>query len=418
VPASPGLSAAWPAVKLAEGFTVDAALAKSLNGVLQDGRTTNAEFLRVYGKPGQGPWAAGDTLKLPDLGATLAGIAERGPDDFYTGPPAVLSEAEMVASGGLLRKADLAKYRAVERAVVTGSYRGFDIVGAPPPSSGGTTLILALNMLEQFTFEKSRQDPVTLHLMAEVQRRAYVERARHLGDPDFHTIPTHLTNKEFARTLAAGIDRARATKSETLAPEIEIKEGTSTTHFSIVDKDGMAVSNTYTLENSFGNRIVVRGAGYILNNEMTDFNPIPGVTTRTGKIGTPANQIAPGKRMLSSMCPIFIAKDGKLLAVTGSPGGRTIINTVLCVTVNLIDYRMGPQAAVDEPRQHHQWFPDRLQIERAKDRPDTVAALKAFGHAVISNRQGDAHTIWIDPATGVRHGVADARLNGKAIGHQ
>ncbi|CAN5434457.1 gamma-glutamyltransferase [soil metagenome] len=405
-----------PSLKLAEGFTVDGPLARALNHILEDAKTTNAEFRRVYGK-GKEKWAVGDTLKLPDLGKTLAGIAEQGPDYFYTGPQADQLEKEMVAGGGLIRKTDLSKYAAKERKVITGTYRGYEIIGAPPVSSGGTTLILALNMLEQFKLDSPRQSPQTIHLLAEVQRRAYVDRARHLGDPEFTSIPAHLYDKAYAKKLAAGIDLNHATKSETLAPELDIKEGTSTTHFSIIDKDGMAVSNTYTLENSFGNRIVVLGAGYILNNEMTDFNPIPGVTTRTGKVGTEANQIVPGKRMLSSMCPIFIAKDGKLIGITGSPGGRTIINTVMCITVNLIDYHMDAQAAVDEPRSHHQWFPDRLQIEKGKERPGLTEKLKELGHTVITNRQGDGHTIWIDPVTGVRYGAADSRLNGQANGY-
>ncbi len=194
-------------------------------------------------------------------------------------------------------------------------------------------------------------------------------------------------------------------------------EGDSTTHFSIIDKNGMAVSNTYTLENAFGSRVVVRGAGYLLNNEMTDFNTKPRVTNRNGQIGTPANQIAPGKRMLSSMTPLFVAKDGKLLLVTGSPGGRTIINTVMCVVINTVDYNMDARAAVDAPRLHHQWFPDRLTIEKLKDTADLAVKLRAMGHTVTNTSQGDAHTIRMDPKTGMYQGVADTRLDGKAVGY-
>lgn len=407
-----------PSVKLAcEGFVVDAPLAGRLNNVLFDGKTTNPEFKKTYGR-GSLKWNAGDRLVLPELGETLKGIAEQGPDYFYTGPTASLVEKEMQKLGGLIRRPDLAGYAAVERKVLRTTYHGCEILGAPPVSSGGTTLILALNMLESFDVARHRrQSPETIHLLAEVQKRAFADRARYLGDPAFTKIPDHLYDKAYAKKLAGSIDPAKATKSETLAPEITIKEGASTTHFSVIDKDGLAVSNTYTLENSFGNRIVVPGAGFILNNEMTDFNPIPGVTTRSGRIGTEPNLAAPGKRMLSSMCPIIVVKDGKPLLVTGSPGGRTIINTVLCVTVNVLDYGMEVQAAVDEPRQHHQWFPDRLMIEQLKNRPGLKSQLNALGHDVGSHRQGDAHTIWIDPKTGRYFGAADSRLNGKATGY-
>jgi gamma-glutamyltranspeptidase/glutathione hydrolase len=254
--------------------------------------------------------------------------------------------------------------------------------------------------------------------MTEAMKRAYCDRARFLGDPGFTEIPPHLVTKEYAKKLAAGITAGKATPSADLAPEIPLdKPSDSTTHFSVVDEDGMAVSNTYTLENSYGNRVVVRGAGYILNNEMTDFNPRPGFTSKDGRIGTPANRIAPGKRMLSSQTPTFVAKDGKLLLVTGSPGGRTITNTVLCVLVNVIDYDMPVQEAVAAPRLHHQWFPDEARFE-GKLYPDAVKELRATGQAVTAGlRQGDAHTIRIDPKTGVYQGAADKRIDGKAVGY-
>ena len=406
-----------PAVKLAEGFPVDAVLAGRLNGVLFDGKTTNAEFLRVYGK-GTARWAAGDVLKLPDLAKTLTLIADGGADAFYTGEPAKQLAAEM-AGPGLITEADLAGYKALERKPLRGTYRGYDVISAPPPSSGGTALIEALNILENFDLAKHpRQSSEAIHLIAESMRRAFADRAQHLGDPDFVKLPNHLASKEYAKKLAAGIDFAKATKSETLAPEIPLRDGgDSTTHFSVIDRDGMAVSNTYTLENAFGSRIVVRGAGYILNNEMTDFNARPGITTRTGGIGTEPNQIAPGKRMLSSMTPTMLAKDGKLTLVTGSPGGRTIINTVLCVVVNAVDYKMDLRAAVDAPRLHMQWFPDRIMLEGLKQNAPTATKLRAMGHVVGGHKQGDAHSIAIDPATGVYRGVADKRLNGKASGY-
>ncbi|MBX3398052.1 MAG: gamma-glutamyltransferase [Gemmataceae bacterium] len=404
-----------PAVKLAAGFPVDTPLAKRINDVLKDPKTTNAEFRRIFGRE----WEAGDTLKQPELAKTLAGIAEHGADWFYTGPPAEQLEAEMKAEGGLIRKSDLAKYAAKERKPLLGTYRGYEIVAAPPPSSGGTAILESLNILEQFNVSKHpRHSPETVHLLAEVQRRAFRDRAEFLGDPDFTTIPEHLTSKEYAKKLAMTIDMGRATKSESLAGTIPITEmGGNTTHFSIVDKNGLCVSNTYTLEMNFGSRIVVRGAGFILNNEMTDFNPIPGTTTRAGKIGTDANLVAPGKRMLSSMTPTIVRKGGKPYLVTGSPGGRTIINTVLCVLVNTLDYDMTPTAAVDAPRQHHQWFPDRISIEKSSTSADLVVKLKAMGHTVTESRQGDAHTIRIDPMTGLFQGAADKRLNGKASGY-
>jgi gamma-glutamyltranspeptidase/glutathione hydrolase len=413
-----------PAVKLAEGFTIDVALARRLNNVVADRRTHNEEFIRVYGKNGTKTekWAAGDTLKLPDLAKTLAAIRDGGPDAFYTGELAELLEKEMKAGGGIMTAADLAAYKAKERTPLTGTYRGHTIIGPAPPSSGGVAVIEALNILENFDLAKhTRESPEAIHLLAEAMRRAFADRAKHLGDSDFVTVPDSLRSKEYAKTLAAGIDLTKATKSEALAGDLKLAdgpEGDNTTHFSIVDKNGMAVSNTYTLENAFGNRVVVRGAGYLLNNEMTDFNLKPGVTTRGGAIGTPANVIAPGKRMLSSMTPVFVAKDGKLLLVTGSPGGRTIINTVLCIVINTVDYGMDARAAVDTHRLHHQWFPDRLTIERVNEIPGVADKLRAMGHTVANgNSQGDAHTIRIDPKTGVYQGAADKRLDGKAAGY-
>ena len=409
-----------PAAELAaEGVPVDAALARSLNAVLDATTTTNAEFRRVYGKNGQSGWKAGDTLKLPELSTTLWLIAEKGADGFYTGPLADLVADEMKASGGIMTKADLAAYQAKERPPIVSPYRGYDIIAAPPPSSGGVTLALMLNILETFDLAKHpRQSPEAVHLIAEAMRRAYRDRAAYLGDPDFTPYPAKLLTKEYARGLAKSIDPKRATSSESLAGDMRLTpaaaESDETTHFSIIDRDGMAVSNTTTLENSYGCRVVVRGAGYILNNEMTDFNHRPGVTDRTGRIGTPANVVAPGKRMLSSMCPVIVRKDGKTVLVTGSPGGRTIINTVACVVIDSIDYGMDARAAVDAPRQHMQWLPDRLSLEDSPTFPTLKTKLEAMGYAITKRRQGDAHTITIDPMTGVATGAADRRLDGAA----
>jgi gamma-glutamyltranspeptidase/glutathione hydrolase len=253
-----------------------------------------------------------------------------------------------------------------------------------------------LNILETFPLQEyGRYDPRTLHLMTEAMRRAYADRARYLGDPDFVEIPSHLTTKEHARRLAATIVADRATPSREVALDIPLAdEGESTTHFSVIDADGMAVANTYTLQNSYGSLVVVRGAGFLLNNEMTDFNWRPGVTDRMGRIGTPANVVAPGKRMLSSQSPTIVTRDGRTVLVTGSPGGRTIPNTVLNVLLNVLEFEMELDAAVAAPRSHHAWFPDVLRVESAAEDRDaaTLTQLRNWGHQVeaISGRQGDA----------------------------
>lgn len=408
-----------PSVELAEkGFTVNAVLAGGLNRVLADPKTTNAEFKRVYGKPGGGKWTAGDTLVLKDLGRTLLLIAEKGADAFYTGDLAELLEKEMKAEGGLITKADLTAYKANEREPIGVKFRGFDVYGPPPPSSGGIALAEMLNTLGHFDLKKmGRWSPEANHLIAESMKRAFADRARFLGDPDFTKIPAHLTTPEYGKKLAGTIDLKKATPAAELAPDIKLnEESESTTHFSVIDRDGLAVSNTYTLENSYGNRVVVRGAGYILNNEMTDFNPRPGFTGTNGQIGTKPNQIAPGKRMLSSMTPVIVLKDGKPVLITGSPGGRTIINTVACMVLNVTEFEMSVGDAVSAPRTHHQWLPDRIQMEGTKEQADLVNQLKARGHTVTEARQGDAHSIWIDLKTGARVGAADKRLDGKALG--
>jgi gamma-glutamyltranspeptidase/glutathione hydrolase len=412
-----------PAVQLArKGFVIDAQLAASLNWVVATSDDF-PELQRVFGKPGnaQDPasWQAGDRLVQPELAKTLRRIAADGPDAFYRGPIADQIVGEMRRGGGLITKSDLEGYRAVVRAPVHGTYRGYDVYAPPPPSSGGTCLVEMLNILENFDLHKQgRWSPATLHLMIEAMRRAYCDRARHLGDPAFTKVPAHLTSKEYARKLARGIDPHRATRSEDLAPDLALaREGDSTTHFSVIDGDGMAVANTFTLERSYGSRVVVRGAGFLLNDEMIDFNWRPGVTDRTGAIGTKPNQVAGGKRMLSSQTPTVVARDGKAVLVTGSPGSRTIINTVLCMMVNVVDFHMDIRAAVDAPRLHHQWFPDEVHFEGVGDYPEVVSRLRAMGHRVIGVRQGDAHSIWIDPRTGRYYGAADHRISGKALGY-
>ncbi|MCZ2344057.1 MAG: gamma-glutamyltransferase [Bacteroidales bacterium] len=404
-----------PAIQLAEGMTINDALARSLNQVLANSRTKNAEFHRVFDKPGGGTWAKGDRLTQPDLARTLKRIAEQGADAFYTGELAQKLAQEMKSHGGLITVEDLAAYTAQLREPVRGHYRGCDIITVSPPSGGGIVLVETLNILEQFPLaEQPRYAPRTVHLITEAMRRAYADRARYLGDPDFTKIPAFLTSKEHAQKLAATIDPNRATPSAKVAPDIPLVEsGGETTHYSVIDSSGMCVSNTYTLENSFGNRVVVPGAGYILNNEMTDFNPIPGRTDRTGRIGTPPNLIAPGKRMLSSQTPTILVRDGKPVLITGSPGGRTIPNTVICIVINVVDYGMPVGEAVSAPRQHHQWFPDRLDHEDFAGFPQLAEALQKMGHIVAKRGQGDGHSIGIDPKTGLRTAAADRRRDGQ-----
>jgi gamma-glutamyltranspeptidase/glutathione hydrolase len=407
-----------PAIKLAgEGFIVDDTLANSLNWIVCSAKEF-PELRRVYGKHGgKEDWEEGDLLVQPDLARTLRRIADEGADAFYKGAIAEQIAAEMKAGGGLITKADLAAYQAHVRPPIHGTYRGYDVYGPPPPSSGGICLVEMLNILETFSPEKEgRWSPATNHRMIEAMRRAYCDRARYLGDADFVKIPPHLTDKDYARKLAQGIDPNHATPSADLAHDIPLAgEGDSTTHFSVIDKDGMAVANTYTLERSYGSRVVVKGAGFLLNNEMMDFNWRPGVTDRKGHIGTDANLIAPGKRMLSSQTPTIVARNGKVVLVTGSPGSRTIINTVLCVVVNVIDYGMDVRQAVDAPRLHHAWFPDVVRFEGTSAQPDLVRKLRAMGHRVEGTRQGDAHSIYVDPATGHYFGAADHRIRGKVV---
>ena len=414
-----------PAVRLArDGFPVDDALARSLNGILQNERSRPfTELQRVFAPPDAAEWRAGDRLIQPDLANTLEQLANDGPDALYTGPIADLIVAEMQAGGGLITKADLAAYQAVVREPIHGTFRGYDVYGPPPPSSGGTCLVQMLNVLEQFDLRsRGRWSAETVHLMIEAMKRAYLDRARHLGDPDFADIPPHLTSKRYAADLAKQIRLDRATRSEDLAQEITLApEGDSTTHFSVIDSNGMAVSNTYTLEYSYGSRVVVRGGGFLLNNEMGDFNWKPGHTDRRGNIGTEANLIEPGKRMLSSQTPIIVARNGKAVLVTGSPGGRTIINTSLCVVLNVLEFQMDPAAAVAAPRLHHQWLPDRVRFEATQEPRfrNLVNQLRQKGHTIEDRprRQGDAHTISVDPETGKYYGVADNRISGKAAGY-
>ena len=404
-----------PGVLLAEqGFSVSEALARSLNAELKRMAPFPAS-VAAYGKPGGGAWAAGDRLVLADLGRTLRAIATDGPDAFYKGWIADRIAEDMKANRGLITKADLAAYQARERTPVKGTYRGFDIISMPPPSSGGVALIEMLNILEPMNLKQlGLLTPPAIHAQVEAMRRAYLDRARHLGDPDFSRIPVaRLTAKDHASEVAATFDKSQATRSSALGQDLLNRavsnEPDDTTHYSVLDRAGLAVATTYTLEGSYGSHVVVKGAGFLLNNEMGDFNKKPGMTNDTGDIGTPANVIAPGKRMLSSMTPTIVAKDGKLVLVTGSPGGRTIINTVLAVVLGVTEYGLSGREAVNLARIHHQWMPDRVSIEENGPPTEVIEKLRSMGHEVRpGGRQGDAHTIWVAP-DGKPHGVNDTR---------
>ena len=410
-----------PAARLADtGFVVPVGLAASLgNPRLQERLSAYPATIAAYYRDGK-PYAAGDRMKLSDLGNTLGRIRDLRRDGFYKGTTAHLIVAEMKKYGGLISEQDLAAYEARERAPVRGTFMGYDIITMPPPSSGGVAMVEMLNILEGFDLKAAgHNSPQYVHLLAESMRRAYRDRAVHLGDPDFTKPPVErLTSKAYANTLRAGIDLSKASPSSP-ADVSQGYESDETTHYSVVDKDGVAVSVTYTLEAGYGLGAVVEGAGFLLNNEMGDFNGKPGLTDSTGLIGTAPNVAQPGKRMLSSMTPTIVAKNGKLVAVVGSPGGRTIINTVMQVVLNVVAFDMPIQQAVNAPRLHHQWLPNAITVERDGFPASTLDALRAKGHTVrIGGQQGTAHSIAIDPKTGARLGAPDPRdRDAGAAGH-
>jgi gamma-glutamyltranspeptidase/glutathione hydrolase len=372
------------------------------------------ESVAVFAKPDRTPWRAGDRLTQPDLADTLDRIATHGPDEFYKGKTADLIASYMASHDGLVTRDDLASYQARRRPPVHTTFRGFDVYGMGPAASGGIVLAEMLNMLEGFDLRADGpRAPRTLHRVTEAMRRAYFIRATKLADPDFVPIDVAaLSSKPFARDLARTIaDRATPSLSLAPFPVSAGVEGSHTTHLSTIDAKGNAVALTYTLEEGYGSKAVVAGAGFLLNNEMGDFNLIPGRTDTAGRIGTEPNRIAPGKRMLSSQCPTIVLKDGRVRLVTGSPGGRTIPNTVLWVLLNVLEFGLDPRAAVDAPRTHHAWFPDAITLEGGPSKwdPFTLDGLRARGHALrFTDYQGDAHTIVVTP-DGTIHGVADLR---------
>jgi gamma-glutamyltranspeptidase/glutathione hydrolase len=400
-----------PAVELArDGFELSEGLAGSL-GRFVEGRGARYSGTVAAMSKGGTPYGEGDTWRQPDLARTLERIGEHRRDGFYRGETARLIAEEMRRGGGLITERDLDLYQARERTPIQGTYRGYDIVSMPPPSSGGVAIVTMLNILEAYDLRSMGHNSASyLHHLAEAMRRAYRDRAEYLADVDFADVPVHrLTSKGHAARLRRSIDPERASRShpsDVMMPP----ESPETTHYSVVDADGLAVSVTYTLESGYGSGIVVTGAGFLLNNEMGDFNAGPGITDASGLIGTEPNLARPEQRMLSSMSPSIVAKDGELVAVVGTPGGRTIINTVLQIILNLIDFEMDMEEAVAAPRIHHQWLPDRIRIEADGVAPETVRGLEEMGHTVqMGGRQGSANSIGIDPRTKERIGAPDPR---------
>lgn len=408
-----------PAIALArDGFVISDGLARSLRNGLQRMRKYPASMAQ-FSNDGVA-FVAGEILRQADLADSLSRIAKDGPAGFYQGPTADFIVAEMRANGGLITHDDLANYRAHRREPVQGDYRGYRIVSMPPPSSGGTTLLEMLNILEAYDIASlGFGSTATLHLMIESMRRAYADRARYLGDPEFNDNPvSRLISKSYARDLRLTIrlDQASVSSATDFAWPAESEE---TTHFSVVDKDRNAVSLTYTLEYGYGSAIVVPGAGFLLNNEMGDFNAGPGLTNANGLIGTPANLAEPGKRMLSSMSPTIVTRNGELFMVTGTPGGRTIINTVLQTLLNVIDHGMNAQAAVDAGRIHHQWLPDKFYYERQSFSPDSIRLLEKLGHIAVERKvQGSAQVIVVNADERSLEGGQDRRhADSAAVGY-
>jgi gamma-glutamyltranspeptidase/glutathione hydrolase len=354
----------------------------------------------------------GDRLIQGDLAATLSAISAQGARGFYEGPVAQKLAKAIDDAGGIMTPDDLKSYRAVIRTPVRGSYRGYDIVSMPQPSSGGVVLLEALNILEGFPMSDMKQGSApSLHVLIEAMKRAYADRARYLGDPAFVNAPvSNLIAKDYAARQRASIDPDRATPSASLSSLTLPREGSNTTHFSVVDAMGNAVSNTYTLNFSYGVGLVADGTGVLLNNELDDFTAAPGASNAYGLVGFEANLPGPGKRPLSSMSPTIVLKDGKPVLVTGSPGGSRIISTVLQVMVNVLDYGMDVASAVAAPRLHHQWLPDEVRVERGFA-ADTLEALKAKGHRVTEPMgQTSANSIAVT-ATGLL-GAPDPRTRG------
>lgn len=416
-----------PARKLAaEGFEVNYHLARSLRYPSTVTKMQPfAESRRIFQRDGRF-YEMGETFVQPELAAVLARI-ERDPRDFYEGETAKLIVADMQANRGILTLEDLRTYEPTLRVPLRTTYRGHEILTMPPPSSGGIALMEMLNMLEAYDLRSMGwQSAQYTHTVVETMRRAFADRAKFLGDTDFVKVPVSaLTSVRYAAERRRGIDPNRATPSrEAGAGDPAPYESPETTHFTIIDGDGNIVSNTYTLNDGYGSGATIKGAGFLMNDEMDDFTSKVGVPNDYGLIQGEANAIAPKKRPLSSMTPTIVLKDGKPLFAIGSPGGPTIINTVLHVVLNVIDFGMTIQEAIDAPRFHHQWLPDQIFWEERGVNPDTRTRLEAMGHIFrpipgasrTPGTIGDAHGVMIDPTTGMRMGASDPRLGGVAVG--
>lgn len=407
-----------PAIRLAEeGFVLNNDLASQFRGNMNSFRRYPAS-MAVFTRDGT-PYESGHLWRQPDLAKTLKAIAEQGRNGFYTGPVADFIVSDMVANNGLITHADLQNYEPVWREPVHGAYRGYDIWSMPAPSSGGVLLVQMLNMLEPYALnELGWGSKETLHLMIEAQRRAYADRAEFLGDPDFVEVPSAmLTSKAYALTRFSSFDPAQASLSENIAAGPWPEESPQTTHYSVMDNQGNGVSVTTTLNRSYGNKIVVPGAGFLLNNEMDDFSSKPDAPNSYGLIGREANEIQPGKRMLSSMTPTVVSKDGVPVLLTGSPGGSTIINTVFQVVLNFIDHGMSVEQAVASPRIHHQWLPDVVRYENGAMTEAVEAELESMGHQGLNGSPfpiGDANSI--SYRNGLIEGVSDPRNEGGVAG--
>ncbi|MEM5583595.1 gamma-glutamyltransferase [Roseibium sp. AS2] len=402
-----------PAIALAEtGIQVTPDLSASLTAAARRLLKDPASRTIFYKTPGL-PYLPGETLRQEDLAGTLRKIAEQGAAGFYTGETARKITEKVQQAGGGMTVEDLAAYRPVWRKPVTGSYRGHDIASMPPPSSGGVHIVEILNILETFPLREFGPNSADgIHVMAEAMRRAYADRAKFLGDPDYVEVPVAgLTARDYAIALADTIRMDTATPSEEVGPGTPLPyESNETTHFSVVDKDGNAVSNTYTLNFSYGVGLTAEGTGVLLNNELDDFSAKPGVPNAYGLVGGTANAVEGGKRPLSSMSPTLVFRDGNLLLATGSPGGSRIITTTLQIILNVIDHGMNIAEATAAPRIHNQWLPDEIRIEEGLS-PDTIRMLEERGHKVaIKNAMGSTQSIM--SVNGILAGASDPRRPG------
>ncbi len=407
-----------PAIDLArKGIVVTPALAKALTS-RRDRMCRDEATCRYFYKQGGVPYSPGELLIQSDLADSLQLIADQGPDAFYLGEIAEKIVAEMEAGGGLIDGEALAAYKPTLREPLRGEYRGYEIVTMPPPSSGGIHILQMLNVLEHFPVASMGSGSAdSVHLLAEVMRIAFADRSQHLGDPDYYPVPVEwLTSQTYGAELAASIDMRRARPSADVAPGVTPTfESPDTTHYSIMDIGGNVVSNTYTLNLTFGSGISVSGAGFLLNNEMDDFVSKPGSPNAYGLLGDKANSVEAGKRPLSSMTPTIVFADGEPWFATGSPGGSRIITAVLQMIVNVIDHGMNIAEASSEPRMHHQWYPDRLGLESGFS-PDTVQVLQDRGHEIAMSKRGFGGVQTVAFKDGTFRGAADPRKpNARAV---